>query len=599
MLWATARLADGPIFRTNNSNVSTWGIATSPNKRQFAVSANNWRITVWTFEEDFSIATPSFELIGHSYNVPSICFSSDGRFITSTSIDGKVMLWELATRKCVFCTHTFKKEWGWSCLSIDKNSVQREDSVLSYARTLHSSFSIFSDLMPMYQEAIESLDQLFDFRLLLGYNENDLAGWEMGSGLPPPRFQNRYMQIEHNPPSSAVNEDALDVSEPGHEATENDEDVASGMLMSSNDEANSPYSDHLANGSASGDSVHLSETAEAEVANLNIISQNNNERMHTDAENGTDTDSIVSDDDDSLIGAVNETDDNEDEDDFDDEDEDDFDDEDDDDDFDDEDEDDFDDENDNNTSETDGSDRIDQRYPKNAILSDKIDLDDVLMCFSTTSLTIYQTNSHQNSIQQDLIVTNAIRRSYSVDQRLYFRFRFYLENFDRLCISTWIPELSCVFVATQAGTAALYAVMSIKNSTGIKHILSGVSTETTANPLNDHSKNEMSDTLQNPLPFVDFEAATTAADSDVTLSADLPTNNNRRFVTVPLCAFPTFLSNCAPNLSLSGTTIRRVYDEKTKRLLCIHLFMIYASGEYFCFEIRFPTKHEQAHESFL
>jgi hypothetical protein len=76
------------------------------------------RIVVWEVAGE----RPVFKLAGHSRRVLALCFSPDGRFLTSGSADGSVRVWEIATGKEV---HTYTGHTGpISTLDVSSDSAR-------------------------------------------------------------------------------------------------------------------------------------------------------------------------------------------------------------------------------------------------------------------------------------------------------------------------------------------------------------------------------------------------------------------------------------------------------------------------------------------
>ena len=106
------------ILSLNNSSISSWGLATSEKHRLLAVSANDHLIKVWSIGEDFTLGN-AFTLSGHHHNIPCISFSPCGAFLISTSIDGTVWIWNVATQEPIYSTDVSpERDWGWSCLPV-------------------------------------------------------------------------------------------------------------------------------------------------------------------------------------------------------------------------------------------------------------------------------------------------------------------------------------------------------------------------------------------------------------------------------------------------------------------------------------------------
>ncbi|KAI8968410.1 WD40-repeat-containing domain protein, partial [Mycotypha africana] len=118
-IWRTEHLDEPPMI-FNNNGVSTWGIALHSEQGLLAVSANNFKITVYNMLEltkekpvfgAASIAvkywlkdTDKIEFEGHNHNIPNIDFNATGRYIASASIDSTCKVWDLYRRQLVSST---------------------------------------------------------------------------------------------------------------------------------------------------------------------------------------------------------------------------------------------------------------------------------------------------------------------------------------------------------------------------------------------------------------------------------------------------------------------------------------------------------------
>jgi hypothetical protein len=119
VLWNEPECQRSVIVSLNNDCISSWGMATSEKHRLLAVSANDHLIKVWSLNDDNLAVEERFSLAGHHHNIPCISFSPCGRFLISVSIDGTLWIWNVFTRQPVYSTNvTPERDWGWSCLPI-------------------------------------------------------------------------------------------------------------------------------------------------------------------------------------------------------------------------------------------------------------------------------------------------------------------------------------------------------------------------------------------------------------------------------------------------------------------------------------------------
>lgn len=125
MVWYVDHLNASPILLENDV-VSTWSIATNSTKNYLAVSANDHLIRMWNLDclrADLGNQAQGLESViyqGHSNNVPSIDFNSEGTILCSASIDGTLKVWSTSTQQCLCSisidTRTNELDpsgWGW------------------------------------------------------------------------------------------------------------------------------------------------------------------------------------------------------------------------------------------------------------------------------------------------------------------------------------------------------------------------------------------------------------------------------------------------------------------------------------------------------
>lgn len=122
LVWNIAALDDDPILMESSDFASTWGIAMSPKNFLLATSSNSHAVTIFHYPSRrviFSVNQQNRHLSEepattpiHTHNIPSLDFSPCGRYLTSCSIDGRVVLWSLATGELTRIKSA-SMEWGW------------------------------------------------------------------------------------------------------------------------------------------------------------------------------------------------------------------------------------------------------------------------------------------------------------------------------------------------------------------------------------------------------------------------------------------------------------------------------------------------------
>ncbi|KAF1939211.1 mitochondrial carrier [Clathrospora elynae] len=99
---------DIKVFLHRNVGASAWGLAVHREARIIAVSANTHRITIIAYALadpfPYSRQRESVFTLSAATNIPAISFNNNGddpigRWLLSSSIDGKTILWDLHTRK--------------------------------------------------------------------------------------------------------------------------------------------------------------------------------------------------------------------------------------------------------------------------------------------------------------------------------------------------------------------------------------------------------------------------------------------------------------------------------------------------------------------
>ncbi|KAJ3036536.1 hypothetical protein HDV00_002557 [Rhizophlyctis rosea] len=144
-VWYTEDWGRRPIMLRHSD--STWGVAIHPS-RLLAVSSNSHTIVVYnlaSYSDADTAASPSSaaanlpapeprgegldkcELFGHLHNIPSIDFTSCGKFLVSSSIDCTTRLWYLRTGQTVAMkvVKGGQSSWNWAVRCIPRASIKR------------------------------------------------------------------------------------------------------------------------------------------------------------------------------------------------------------------------------------------------------------------------------------------------------------------------------------------------------------------------------------------------------------------------------------------------------------------------------------------
>ncbi|KAJ3177941.1 hypothetical protein HDU87_004223 [Geranomyces variabilis] len=128
-VWFVADLQRRPLQFQHKE--SAWGLALHGPRFLLAASANSHTIIIWnlkreeegTSEEDGPsrqkeerfVEFDQLELEGHEHNVPSIDFSTCGKFLASASIDCCVRIWNVDSGACIF--RKFSNQWCGASLT--------------------------------------------------------------------------------------------------------------------------------------------------------------------------------------------------------------------------------------------------------------------------------------------------------------------------------------------------------------------------------------------------------------------------------------------------------------------------------------------------
>ncbi|KAI8642256.1 WD40-repeat-containing domain protein [Parasitella parasitica] len=132
-IWKTEQLDEPPlILKYSNNGIATWGIAIHGDQGLLAVSANNFKITVYNISEmttrfgkrsnkkpNYLQSAEKIELEGHEHNIPNIDFNETGRYIASVSVDTTCRIWDIVSKQMITQKRSSSREstqhaWCWS-----------------------------------------------------------------------------------------------------------------------------------------------------------------------------------------------------------------------------------------------------------------------------------------------------------------------------------------------------------------------------------------------------------------------------------------------------------------------------------------------------
>lgn len=92
-------------FKFHSKSINS--IAFSPvDEQTLATSSMDNTICIWTLSEDGKRATRQFQLKGHTDDVNSLAWSSDGLFLVSGSDDSTIQKWNVSTGECELVIQT-------------------------------------------------------------------------------------------------------------------------------------------------------------------------------------------------------------------------------------------------------------------------------------------------------------------------------------------------------------------------------------------------------------------------------------------------------------------------------------------------------------
>ncbi|KAI3629368.1 hypothetical protein MIR68_012573 [Amoeboaphelidium protococcarum] len=178
-----------PLILKND--ISTWSIALNRQRRHIAVGANNHKIRIWKLSVEEAVDQSDrdhFDIDAHDHNIPTLDYSSCGRFLVSGSVDGSVRIWDacndykmvgnISLRDALYqnvesdqTEETDSYVWGVRCLDFDNvpsiapNSHVDEEEIRKHTRDRPSRvkqivYQYYKMALRLIQETSDSIDQI-------------------------------------------------------------------------------------------------------------------------------------------------------------------------------------------------------------------------------------------------------------------------------------------------------------------------------------------------------------------------------------------------------------------------------------------------------
>ncbi|KAJ3157060.1 hypothetical protein HDU89_002470 [Geranomyces variabilis] len=215
---------------------SAWGLALHGPRFLLAASANSHTIIIWnlkreegTGEEDGPsrakaesfVDFDQLELAGHEHNVPSIDFSTCGKFLASASIDCCVRIWNVDSGACIF--RKFTNQWLWAVRFIDPFNFKR----VSAGKT--------PNWANVFKTKPDDVRRELSKRFERGVRKGTLPDWTSSKSIPQPddaasdfeepATENESYTQAADPPEMFADEDDIRLSEVVSETVDMDCDV--------------------------------------------------------------------------------------------------------------------------------------------------------------------------------------------------------------------------------------------------------------------------------------------------------------------------------------------------------------------------------------